>query len=76
MVACHQKLLDQFLSEFWDYYRELLPYRDSPSPQVAEELRAKFCRLFDSDSGYQQWDERKGLTAAKISELLLVERAS
>ncbi len=72
LVACHQKLLDQFLTEFWDYYRELLAYRDSPSPQVAEELRAKFGRLFDSDSGYQQLDERKRLTAAKISELLLV----
>ena len=64
--------LDKFKSDFWDYYRELLAYRDSPSPQVAEELRAKFCRLFDSDRGYQQLDERKRLTAAKISELLLV----
>lgn len=29
-VACHQKNLDDFLKEFWDYYRELLAYRDSP----------------------------------------------
>lgn len=72
LVTCHQKLLDQFLTEFWDYYRELLPYRDAPRPQDAQKLRAEFCRLFDSETGYQQLDERKRLTAAKISELLLV----
>lgn len=72
LVAYHQKLLDNFLKDFWDYYRELLAYRDAPSPQAAEELRAEFDLLFGSDSGYQQLDERKRLTATKISELLLV----
>jgi hypothetical protein len=72
LVAYHQKLLEHFLTDFWDYYRELLAYRDSPSPEAAEKLRAKFYQLFDSESGYQQLDERKRLTAAKISELLLV----
>ncbi len=28
--------------------------------------------MFESDTGYQELDERKRLTAAKISELLLV----
>ncbi len=72
LVAYHQKLLDNFLTLFWDYYRELLAYRESPSPQAAEKLRAEFCQLFNSETGYQQLDERKRLTAAKISELLLV----
>ena len=63
---------DNILKNFWDYYRELLAYRDAPSPKVAEELRAEFELLFGSDSGYQQLDERKRLTATKISELLLV----
>ena len=44
----------------------------APSPQAAEKLRAEFYQLFDSNSGYQQLDERKQLTSAKISELLLV----
>ena len=57
MVACHQELLDEFLDEFWDYYRE---------------LKSKFWKLFDTKSGYEQLDERKRLTAAKASELLLV----
>ncbi len=72
LVAYHQKILDDFLKNFWDYYRELLAYREAPSPQAAEKLRAEFYQLFDSDSGYQQLDERKRLTTAKISELLLV----
>lgn len=38
VVACHQEALDQFLDEFWDYYRDLLAYRDSPSEQAAEKL--------------------------------------
>ena len=72
VVACHQELLDEFLDEFWDYYRELLAYTDSPSAEVARELKSKFWKLFGSKSGYEQLDERKRLTAAKASELLLV----
>ncbi len=72
LVTYHQQLLDKFLKDFWDYYRELLAYRDAPSSSAAAKLRAKFYQLFDSNSGYQQLDERKQLTAAKISELLLV----
>jgi len=72
VVACHQELLDEFLDEFWDYYRELLAYRDSPSAELARELKSKFWKLFDTKSGYEQLDERKQLTAAKASELLVV----
>jgi len=71
-VACHQKALDGFLDDFWDYYRDLLAYKDSPSQQMAEKLRAEFFKLFDAKSGYQQLDERKRLTLLKSSELLLV----
>ena len=71
-VACHQKALDQLLDDFWDYYRDLLAYKDAPSQQMAEKLRSEFWKLFDTQSGYQQLDERKQLTLLKISELLLV----
>ena len=72
VVACHRILLDKFLDDFWDYYRELLAYKDAPSPELATILTAKFSQLFDTDSGYEQLDDRKRLTAAKSSELLLV----
>ena len=72
VVASHQEALDKFLDDFWDYYRDLLAYKDSPSEQAVEKLRSEFYQLFDTDSGYQQLDERKRLTVAKASELLLV----
>jgi regulator of replication initiation timing len=72
VVACHQEALDDFLDDFWDYYRDLLAYRDSPSESAARELRSEFWKLFGTGSGYQQLDERKRLTAAKMSELLKV----
>ncbi|GGA27364.1 hypothetical protein [Okeania sp. KiyG1] len=71
-VNYHQKLLEQFLDDFWDYYRELLAYRDAPTLSTAHRLRSEFSRLFGTQSGYQQLDERKRLTVTKISELLLV----
>jgi hypothetical protein len=58
-IACHQQVLDQFLDNFWNYYRDLLTYQDSPSQQRADQLRYNFWKLFDTDSGYQQLDERK-----------------
>ena len=67
-IACHQKVLDKFLDDLWNYYRDLLAYQDSPSQQTADKLRYKFWKLFDTDSSYQQLDERKRLTLLKISE--------
>jgi hypothetical protein len=47
-------------------------YRHSPNPETKQELKTKFCQLFGTETGYKQLDERKKLTAAKESELLLV----
>ena len=71
-IACHQKILDKFLDDFWDYYRDLLAYKNSPSQQTAEKLRSEFWKFFSTKSGYKQLDERKRLTLLKIAELLLV----
>ena len=71
-IACHQKVLDKFLDDLWNYYRDLLAYQDSPSQQTADKLQYKFWKLFDTDSSYQQLDGRKRLTLLKISELLYV----
>ena len=71
-MAYHQQLLDKFREDFWDYYRQLLAYKNEPSAAIAQILRDEFEQLFGTESGYQQLDERKRLTRAKISELLLV----
>lgn len=71
-VTCHQKSLDNFLDDFWDYYRELLAYRNSPTPFEQLKLKSQFWDIFSIQTGYEQLDERKKLTLSKISELLLV----
>ncbi|BAY81755.1 hypothetical protein NIES267_72070 (plasmid) [Calothrix parasitica NIES-267] len=71
-MAYHQKLLDDFLERFWNYYRKLLAYRDSPSSEKANQLELEFWTLFTEKTGYEQLDERKRLTALKVDKLLLV----
>ena len=72
LIPCHQKLLDDFLEKFWNYYRKLLAYRDSPSQDKAYELETEFWTVFTEKTGYEQLDERKRLTVLKVDELLLV----
>jgi len=72
VVAVHQQELEEFLKQFWQYYRQLLDYRNAPDERQAPELASEFERLLSKKSGYNQLDERKQLTLAKASELLLV----
>jgi hypothetical protein len=72
VIAIHQQAVEQFLKQFWQYYRKLLAYCEAPNSAEAQVLEAEFEVLFGSRSGYQQLDERKALTRAKASELLLV----
>ena len=73
LVGYHQKLLEKFLDDFWDYYRKLLAYRESPNEEMARKLRLEFEKIFSStQSGYQELEERKKLTRGKMRELLLV----
>lgn len=72
MVAYHQKLLDEFLDKYWDYYRQLLSYREKPSPELAIVLRKRFHELFSTTTGYWDLDERIRRTLEKKAELLLV----
>ncbi|MEG4229821.1 hypothetical protein QUA49_27280, partial [Microcoleus sp. N9_B1] len=46
--------------------------KDAPIPEAALLLKSKFRRLFETPSGYELLDERKQLTATKVSELLRV----
>ncbi len=70
LAHCH--ILEQFAKDFWKLYRDLLAYRDHPSPAEADALRVAFDQLFGHKSGYDQLDERKALTLAKKESLLMV----
>jgi hypothetical protein len=64
--------LATILEQFWDYYRELLAYREHPTSAGRARLDARFDELFGTETGYQALDRRLALTRDKKSELLLV----
>jgi regulator of replication initiation timing len=72
IVPLHRQLLDGFLKRFWDYYRELLAYKPSPSEMERTRLEAVFDELFATQTGYEALDERIAKTRAKKQSLLLV----
>ncbi|MGH7536243.1 MAG: IS66 family transposase [Gemmatimonadales bacterium] len=71
-VPQHQALLADFLDQFWDYYRELLAYREQPSAAEAARLAAAFDTLFATATGYRGLDARIAATRANKAELLVV----
>jgi hypothetical protein len=72
VVPLHRELLDGFLKRFWDYYHELLAYKQNPSATECIRLESVFDDLFATQSGYEALDERIAKTRAKKTSLLLV----
>ncbi len=71
-LAQHQKLLEDFLEHFWDFYRELLAYRQQSTLEEQTRLETEFDTLFSTKTGYWALDERIALTRAKKTSLLMV----
>ena len=72
VVPLHRQLLDDFLQRFWNYYRDLLAYKQNPSQAEHTRLEAVFDELFATQTGYDVLDERIAKTRAKKQSLLLV----
>jgi transposase IS66 family protein len=68
----HCRLLQEFGTQFWQLYHDLLDYRQHPDPAQAATLRDRFDQLFTSPSGYQDLDSCKARTLRKREPLLLV----
>jgi len=58
VVALHRAQLDRFLKRFWEYYDQLLVYRQAPTAQERQRLQTEFDRLFAPNTGYQELDKR------------------
>lgn len=71
-VDHHRQLLEDFQTQFWDFYRELQGYQENPSPAQADRLRVEFGTLFRTTTGYQGLDQRIAKTLAKQDRLLEV----
>ena len=72
VVALHRQILDGFLKCFWDYYHQLLTYKQHPTPEESARLEADFDTLFATHTGYDELDKRIAKTRAKKASLLLV----
>jgi hypothetical protein len=68
----NRKILKAFLEGFWDYYGELLIYKEDPSEAMAQKLSEKFDNLFATTTGYDALDMRIKMTREKKKALLLV----
>jgi Transposase IS66 family len=71
-LAPHAKLLEEFQEDYWDFYKELLAYREAPSAAEALRLESAFDKLFATVSGYDALDDRIQKSRAHKEELLMV----
>jgi hypothetical protein len=72
VVAHHRQLLDDVLERYWDYYDDLLMYKQNPTPEEATQLSKAFDALFSEVTGYDALDARIAKTKAKKDALLMV----
>ncbi len=72
VVPFYKEKLEEFRGQYWDYYRKLLDYKENPSEEKAEELSAEFDKLFSTETGYPELDDRIAKTRVKKPGLLLV----
>ncbi len=72
VVPLYRTILDNFIDNFWSFYKDLLIYKENPLPEAAEQLSKQFDELFSTKTGYDQLDERIAKTLAKKIRLMLV----
>jgi len=72
VIPLHRKQLDDFLKRFWQYYDQLLTYRQASNTAERGRLETEFNRLFSTQTGYDDLDKRITKSRAKKNSLLLV----
>ena len=72
IVPLHKKELENFRRRYWDFYRELLLFKECPTQEKAEKLSDDFDVLFSTKTYYQALNDRIEKTKKKKFELLLV----
>jgi hypothetical protein len=71
VVALHRQQLEDFHKRYWDYYDQLLAYREKPTAKERRRLESQFDTLFATETGYHDLDQRIAKTRAKKTSLLL-----
>jgi len=71
-ISQHRKSLNSFLEKYWDFYRQLLRYKDNPTSKKHVLLDNKFDNLFSTETGYYALDQRIAKTKDKKNSMLIV----
>ncbi|MDQ2998401.1 MAG: transposase, partial [Chloroflexota bacterium] len=71
-VVAHRVALDAFQEQFWEFYADLLAYREQPSATERVRLAAAFDTLFATSTAYWALNDRIAKTRAKKAALVLV----
>ena len=71
VVPLHKKELEDFRSEYWNYYRKLLQFKENPTPENSEQLSTDFDLLVSRKTNYEALNELIKKTKEIKSELLL-----
>ena len=74
VFSTNKNKISSFLDNYWDYYHELLEYKNAPTVEFAKSLEKEFDVIFSTTTGYDQLDERINRTRLKKDSLLLVLR--
>ena len=69
---CHRRELCLFRKRYWDYYRDLLAYREAPSSAAVVRLEAAFDQLFGGTAGWTELETCIRRTQANKTKLLRV----
>ena len=72
VVPCNVNALKDFKTRFWDFYGDLLIFKQNPSQETAAKLSIEFDELFSSKTIYDTLNDRIEKTRNKKKELLLV----
>jgi hypothetical protein len=72
LINRHQMILDEFITQYWVYYHQLLDYKEAPDPNKYKQLSEEFDNVFSTQTDYEQLNDRIAKTLAKKKELLLV----
>jgi len=72
VVPCNVDALKDFKTRFWDFYGDLLKYKDNPGPETAAKLSIEFDELFSTKTVYDALNDRIEKTRNKKEELLMV----
>jgi hypothetical protein len=72
VLACHQRVRDEYRKEYGSLYRALLAYREAPTAAERACLADAFDTLIDRETGDTALDERISKTADKRMQVLAV----